>query len=127
LDAGADPDGRVRADFSRAVNNEGVAMMRTVLIAVGLTMSLGVAAAQDQVPGNNQVPGNKSEAASPAPAAQQNAPPDKVAPGPSSSVKPPPDAKAEGDAPALKLDSATETKSPGSDGNPGGEAARSRP
>jgi hypothetical protein len=98
-----------------------VAMMKTVLIAVGLIAGVGFAVAQDQVPGN------KSEAATPAPPAQQKAPPDKVAPGQLKSTSAPPDAKVESDKPALKMDSATETKLPGSKGTPGGDAVRSPP
>jgi hypothetical protein len=98
-----------------------VAMMKTVLIAAGVIAGLGFAAAQDQVPGN------KSEAATPAPSVQQNAPPDRVAPGPLDSTKAPPDAKAESDTPTLKMDSATETKLLRSKEKPGGEAARSPP
>jgi hypothetical protein len=83
-------------------------MMKTVLIAVGLIAGLGFAVAQDQVPGN------KSEAATPAPSAQQNAPPDKVAPDDRlNSTKAPPDAKAERDAPTLKMESTPQKTSPG--------------
>jgi hypothetical protein len=96
-------------------------MMKTVLIAAGLIAGLGFAVAQDPVPSN------KSEAAAPAPSVQQNAPPDKVAPGISNSTNAPPDAKAESDTPALKIDSATETKLPGSKQKPGGEVVRSPP
>jgi hypothetical protein len=103
-----------------------VAMMKTVLIAAGLMTGLGFAVAQDQVPGDH-VPGNKSEAAAPAPSAQQNAPPDKVAPDPPRSTGAPPDAEAEGHTPALKMDSATAPKVPDSKGKPGGEAGRSPP
>jgi hypothetical protein len=87
-----------------------VAMTKTVLIAAALIAGIGFAVAQDQVPSN------KSEAATPAPPAQQNAPPDKVAPGPLNSPNAvPPDAKAEAKAPALKMDSGAEKKLPGSD------------
>ncbi len=85
-------------------------MTNTMLIAAALIAGMGFAVAQDQVPGN------KSEAATPAPPAQQNAPPDKVGPGPLNSPDAvPPDAKAEGKAPALKMDSGTEKTTPGSD------------
>jgi hypothetical protein len=81
---------------------------RSAIIATLLIGSLGFAVAQNQVP-----PGNKSEAATPAPPAQQNAPPDKIAPGrlPSPNAVPPED-KAEGNSPALKLDSGEDKKSP---------------
>jgi hypothetical protein len=82
-------------------------MMKIVLIAVGLIAGLGFAVAQEQVPGN------KSEAATPAPSAQQNAPPDKVAPDQLNSTKAPPDTKAERDAPTLQMDSPPEKTSPG--------------
>ena len=75
-------------------------MKRALLTAAALIASMGIAVAQDQVPAN------KNEAATPAPAAQQNAPPDKIAPGPLNSPNAvPPDAKAEANAPELKLDS----------------------
>jgi hypothetical protein len=69
---------------------------------------LRFAVSQDQVP-----PGNKSEAATPTPPSQQNAPPDKVALGrlPSANAVPPDD-KAEGNSPALKMDSGADKKSP---------------
>jgi hypothetical protein len=51
-------------------------MTKIMVIAAVLIGGLGLAVAQNQVP-----PGNKSEAATPAPPAQQNAPPDKVSPG----------------------------------------------
>jgi hypothetical protein len=93
-----------------------VAMTKTVLIAAALIAGIGFAVAQDQVPGN------KSEAATPAPPAQQNAPPDKVAPGPLNSPNDvPPDAKAEAKTPALKMDSGAEKKLPGSDDAAGGQ------
>ena len=73
-------------------------MTKTLLIVAALIAGIGFAVAQDQVPGN------KSEAATPAPPAQQNAPPDKVAPGPLNSPNAvTPDAKAEANAPALKM------------------------
>jgi hypothetical protein len=50
-------------------------MTKMVLITAALIAGIGFAVAQ------GQVPGNKSEAATPAPPAQQNAPPDKVTPG----------------------------------------------
>jgi hypothetical protein len=85
-------------------------MHKAVLIAVGLLAGMGLAVAQDQVPGN------KSEAATPAPPAQQNAPPDKVGPGPLSSPDAvPPDTKAETKEPALKMDAGTENKKAASD------------
>ena len=52
-------------------------MTKILLIAAAMLIGgIGFAVAQDQVP-----PGNKSEAPTPAPPAQQNAPPDKMAPG----------------------------------------------
>jgi hypothetical protein len=84
-------------------------VMTKFLVIVGVLLGgLRLAVAQDQVP-----PGNKSEAATPAPPAQQNAPPDKVAPGrvPSPNAVPPDD-KAEGNSPALKMDSGADKKSP---------------
>jgi hypothetical protein len=83
----------------------------SLLIMAALIAGIGFAKAQDQVPGN------KTEAPTPAPPAQQNAPPEKIAPGP---INPPnavrPDAKAESNAPALKMDSGAETRLPASDG-----------
>ena len=91
-------------------------MTKTLLIAAALIAGIGFAVAQDQVPGN------KSEAATPAPPAQQNAPPDKVAPGPlNSSNAVTPDAKAEANAPALKMDSGAEKKLPASEGATSGQ------
>ena len=85
-------------------------MTRTLLIAAALIAGIGFAVAQDQAPGN------KSEAPSPAPPAQQNAPPEKVAPGPLNSRNAvPPEDKAEANAPALKMDSAAEKKLPASE------------
>ena len=82
-------------------------MTKMVLITAALIAGIGFAVAQDQVPGN------KSEAAAPAPPAQQNAPPDKMGPGRLNSPNAvPPDAKAEGNAPALKMDSAAKKKLP---------------
>jgi hypothetical protein len=100
-----------------------VAMTKTLLIVAALIAGIGFAVAQDQVPGN------KSEAATPAPPAQQNAPPDKVAPGPLNSPNAVlPDAKAEANAPALKMDSATEKKLPASEGATSGhDTTRPRP
>jgi hypothetical protein len=83
------------------------ATMKTLLIATALVAGVGFAVAQ------NQTPDNKSEAATPAPPSQQNAPPDKVAPGPVNSPNAvPPDAKVESNAPALKMDSDAEKKAP---------------
>ncbi len=98
-------------------------MMKTLLIAAALVAGTGFAVAQDQVPSN------KSEAATPAPPAQQNVPPDKVAPGPLNSPNAvPPDAKAEGNAPALKMDTGAEKKLPASENTPSGQdTTRSRP
>jgi|ERR1700676_1973812 hypothetical protein len=97
-------------------------MTRTLLIAVVLIAGIGLAVAQQQVPGN------KSEAASPAPPTQQNAPPDKLAPG---SLNSPnaltPDDKAEGKAPALKMDSAAGTKLPSGGATGDQETARPPP
>src|SRR5450631_3942666 len=99
-------------------------MTKFLVIAAVLIGGLGLAVAQDQVP-----PGNKSEAATPAPPAQQNAPPDKVAPGPlNSSNAVTPDAKAEANAPALKMDSGAEKKLPASEGATSGQdTTRPRP
>src|SRR5476649_2281607 len=98
-----------------------VAMTKTLLIVAALIAGIGFAVAQDQ--------GNKSEAATPAPPAQQNAPPDKVAPGPLNSPNAvPPDAKAEASAPALKMDSGAKKKLPASeDATSGQDTTRSRP
>jgi hypothetical protein len=86
-------------------------MIKTLLTAAALITGIGIAVAQDQVPAN------KNEAATPAPPAQQNAPPDKVAPGPLNSPNAvPPDAKAEANAPALKMESGTTKKMPSVDG-----------
>ena len=92
-------------------------MTKTLLIVAALIAGIGFAVAQDQVPGN------KSEAATPAPPAQQqNAPPDKVTPGPLNSPNAVlPDAKAEANAPVLKMDSATEKKLPASEGATSGQ------
>ena len=100
-----------------------VAMTKMVLITAALIAGIGFAVAQ------GQVPGNKSEAATPAPPAQQNAPPDKVTPGPLNSPNAvPPDAKAEASAPALKMDSGAEKKLPASeDATSGQDTTRSRP
>ena len=97
-------------------------MTKMVLITAALIAGIGFAVAQDQVPGN------KSEAATPAPPAQQNAPPDKVTPGPLNSPNAvPPDAKAEA-SPALKMDSGAEKKLPASeDATSGQDTTRSRP
>jgi hypothetical protein len=100
-----------------------VVMTKMVLITAALIAGIGSAVAQDQVPGN------KSEAATPAPPAQQNAPPDKVTPGPLNSPNAvPPDAKAEASAPALKMDSGAEKKLPApEDATSGQDTTRSRP
>ncbi len=82
-------------------------MTKFLVIAAILIGGVGLAVAQDQVP-----PGNKSEAAAPAPPAQQSAPPDKVAPGRPSPNAVPPDDKAESNSPALKMDSGADKKSP---------------
>jgi hypothetical protein len=83
-------------------------MRKILVIAAVLIGSVGFALAQDRV-----LPGDNSEAPSPAPPEQQNAPPDKVAPGRSASRNAvPPDDKAEVNSPALKLDSGTDKKSP---------------
>ena len=82
-------------------------MTKTLLVAVVLTASIGIATGQDRTPGNS------SEAPAPAPPAQQNAPAEKVAPGALTSPNTvPPDVKAETAAPALKLDSGTDKKLP---------------
>jgi hypothetical protein len=87
-----------------------------VIAAAMLIGGMGSAVAQDQV-----APGNKNEAPTPAPPAQQNAPPDKVAPGRLTSPNAvPPDDKAEGNSPALKLESAGE-KLPAAKGEPGSQ------
>jgi hypothetical protein len=86
-------------------------MTKTLLITLMLIAGVEFVGAQDQVPGS------KSEAATPAPPALQNAPPDKVAPGVlNSSNAARPDAKAEATAPALKMDTGAEKKSPTSEG-----------
>jgi hypothetical protein len=92
----------------RAQRANEVVMTKIWVIAAVLMGGVGLAVAQDQVP-----PGNKSEAATPAPPAQQNAPPDKVAPGrvPSPNAVPPDD-RAESNTPALKMDAGTDKKSP---------------
>jgi hypothetical protein len=95
--------------------------MKTLLIAAALSAGLGFAVAQDQVPGN------KSEAPTPAPPAQQTAPPEKVAPGPLNSRNAvPPEDKVEANAPALKMDSAAEKKLPTSEGETSGQDTRPR-
>jgi hypothetical protein len=89
---------------------------RILVIAAMLIGTLGFAGAQDHVP-----PDNKSEAPTPAPPAQQSAPPDKVAPGRLTSPNAvPPDDKAEGNSPALKMDSGAEKKTTAK-GEPGGQ------
>jgi hypothetical protein len=100
-----------------------VAITKTLLIATALIAGIGIVVAQDQVPGN------KSEAAAPAPPAQQNAPPDKVTPGPLNSPNAvPPDAKAEANAPALKMGSGAKKKLPASEGATSGQdPTRPRP
>ena len=93
-----------------------VAITKTLLIATALIAGIGIVAAQDQVPGN------KSEAAAPAPPAQQNAPPDKITPGPLNSPNAvPPDAKAEANAPAPKMGSGAKKKLPASKGATSGQ------
>ena len=93
--------------------------MKTLLIAVALVAGAGFAVAQ------SQAPDNKSEAATPAPPSQQNAPPDKVAPGPVNSPNAvPPDAKVESNAPALKMDSGTGKKSPAPRGETRGQGTK---
>jgi hypothetical protein len=93
-------------------------MTKILLIAGAMLIGgIGFTVAQDQVP-----LGNKSEAPTPAPPAQQNAPPDKTAPGRLSSPNAiPPDDKAEGNSPALKMDSAGEKKSPAAKSGPGSQ------
>lgn len=86
-------------------------MTKTLPIAVVFFASIGLAMAQDRAPGN------KNEAPTPAPPAQQNAPPDKVAPGAINSPNAePPDAKAEATTPTLKMDSGADKKLPASQG-----------
>ena len=89
----------------------------TKILLIAAAMLIGGTVAQDRVP-----PGNKSEAPTPAPPAQQNAPPDKLAPGrlPSPNAVAPDD-KAEGNLPALKMDSAGEKKSPAAKSGPGSQ------
>ena len=97
-------------------------MKKTVLIVTTLIAGVGVAVAQDQVPGN------KSEAATPAPPAQQSAPPDRLAPGPLTSPNAvPPDDKAEGKAPSLKMESGPEKKSPAPQGETSGQETKRPP
>jgi hypothetical protein len=81
-------------------------MMKTVLITVALIAGIGLAVAQDRVPGT------KSEAPTPAPPAQRNAIPDKVAPGPLNSPNATaPDARAEGTSPVLNMDTGADQNS----------------
>src|SRR5882757_4325020 len=95
-------------------------MMKTLLIAAALVADIGFAVAQ-----NNPAPDNKSEAATPAPPAQQNAPPDKLAPGPVNSPNAvAPDAKVESQAPALKMDSDAGKKLPAPRGETRGQGAK---
>jgi hypothetical protein len=83
-------------------------MTKILMIGAVLIGSIGFAVAQDLVP-----PGNKSEGPTPAPPAQQNAPPDKLVPGRLTSPNAvPPDDKAESNSPALKMDSDTNKRSP---------------
>lgn len=83
-------------------------MTKILMIGAVLIGSIGFVVAQDLVP-----PGNKSEAPTPAPPAQQSAPPDKLVPGRLTSPNAvPPDDKAESNSPALKMDSDTDNRSP---------------
>jgi hypothetical protein len=83
-------------------------MTKILMIGAVLIGSIGFAVAQDLVP-----PGNKSEAPTPAPSAQQNAPPDKLVPGRLTSPNAvPPDDKAESNSPTLKMNSDTDKRSP---------------
>jgi hypothetical protein len=93
-------------------------MTKILLIAAAMLIGgIGFVFAQEQVP-----PGNKSEAPTPAPPMQQDAPPDRMAPGRLTSPNTsPPDDKAEGNSPALKMDSAGEKKSPAAKAEPGGQ------
>lgn len=82
-------------------------MTKILVMAAVLIGNVGFALAQNQLS-----PGNKSEAPTPAPPAQQNAPPEKAAPGrliSPNSVRP--DDKAEDNSPALKMDSDADKKS----------------
>ena len=91
-------------------------MTKTLQIAAALIAGIGIAVAQVRLPDN------KSEGASPAPPAQQNAPPDKVAPGTLNLPNAvPPDAQAEINAPALDMDSGAKRKLPTSDGAKSGQ------
>jgi hypothetical protein len=95
---------------------------KTVLIVTTLIAGVGVAVAQDQLPGN------KSEAATPAPPAQQSAPPDRLAPGPLTAPNAvPPDDKAEGKAPSLKMESGPEKKLPAPQGETSGQETKRPP
>jgi hypothetical protein len=81
-------------------------MTKTALITVALIAGIGLAVAQDRVPGT------KSEAPTPAPPAQRSAIPDKVAPGPLKSPNPTaPDARADGTSPVLKMDTGADKSS----------------
>ena len=95
-------------------------MIKTLLTTAALITGIGIAVAQDPVPAN------KNEAATPAPTAQQNAPPDKVAPGPLNSPNAaPPDAKAEANAPELKMETGADRKMPTVEGaTPGRDPIR---
>ena len=86
-------------------------MTKVLLIALLLIAGFEVVAAQDQAPDN------KSEAATPAPPALQNAPPDKVGTGVSSDTARP-DTKAEATSPELKMDTGADKKLPMPDGEP---------
>ena len=97
-------------------------MTKALLTTAALIAGIGFAVAQDQVPAN------KNEPASPAPPAQQNAPPDKIAPGPLNSPNAaPPDAKAEANAPALKMESGAEKKMPSVEGATPGQDPKRHP
>jgi hypothetical protein len=92
----------------QAAHAKEVGMTKLWVIVAVLIVGIGFAVAQDQAP-----PGNRTEAPTPAPPAQQNAPPDKVTPGRLASPNAaPPDDKAESKSPALKMDSGGEKNSP---------------
>jgi hypothetical protein len=82
--------------------------MKLLLALLVMVISIGSGTAQ------NQLPDNKSEAATSAPPAQSNAPPEKISPSPlDTSPNDKPDAKAEARSPELKLDPGTPPSSPG--------------
>jgi hypothetical protein len=99
-----------------------VTMTKTLLMVATLIASVGF------VVGQNHVPGKQNEAPSPAPPAQQNAPPDKIAPGPFSSPNAVhPDDEAERNAPALRMGSPAQEKLPATQGETRGQGTTHPP